>query len=109
MDANTQNIRSQIDAIRGSMVAEQATGCRGSGDYLRYANEQGYEHCEAYDWTSSAGNWTFLVSKDRQTWFLMFQENNYPRSGGFTRTIDTKIPYNGTFEEVCEMLAEEYS
>jgi hypothetical protein len=87
-------------------VAEQATGCVGAGDYKRWAAAHCYPYCEVWDQTSSAGDWTFLVSKDRQTWFLMFQENNYPRSG-FTRTIDLERPFEGTIEEVYEQVALE--
>ena len=90
-----------------SSVAEQATGCRGAGDYRAWAKEQGYDYCEVYDWTSSAGDWTFVVSKNGYVWYLMSQDNNYPRSG-FTRTIDLDRPWVGTAEEVCEQIAAFY-
>lgn len=84
---------------------EQATGCRGAGDYAVWAEEQGYPYCEVYDWTSSAGDWTFIVSKDQHTWYIMYQVNNWP-CPGFTRTIDEN-PYYGTPEEVLERLCNE--
>lgn len=80
-------------------MAEQATGCPGAGDYALWAKEQGYPHCQVWDWTSSAGDWTFLVSKDGQQWHWMSQSNNWPRQG-FTRTIDTENFYEGTAQEV---------
>lgn len=88
-------------------IAEQATGCRGAGDYARYAKSQGYPRCEVVDWTSSAGDWTFIVSADGELWYPMFQENNYPRPG-FTHTIDESRPYEGTAEEVLQHISEEY-
>jgi len=87
-------------------ICEQMTGCRGAGDYDRWAKGQGYPHCEVVDWTSSAGNWSFIVSRDGVLWFLMFQTNNYPNAG-FARTVDEERSYEGTAEEVLAMLAEE--
>lgn len=87
-------------------AAETATGCQGAGDYREYAQQMGFDYCEVWDWTSSAGDWTFFVSRDRQEWFPMFQENNFPRRG-FTRTIDWDRPYWGTWEEVCEQVGAE--
>jgi hypothetical protein len=88
------------------IVAEQATGCRGAGGYRLWAEVQGFPHCEVFDWTSSAGDWTFLVSHDGETWYPMFQENNWPRAG-FTRTVDFDQPYCGTAEEVVQQMAAE--
>ena len=81
------------------LVEEQATGCRGVGDYRDYAEEQGYEYVEVLNWTSSAGDWDFVVSKDGFEWYIMSQENNWPRPG-FTRTVDKSRPFFGTPEEV---------
>ena len=86
--------------------AEQATGCIGSGDYAIWASQQGYSHCEVYDWTSSAGDWSFIVSKDGLNWHMMFQSDNWPRAG-FTRTIDTGRVWVGTSEEVLKEIWEE--
>jgi hypothetical protein len=83
------------------ITAEQATGCVGAGDYRQWAAEQGYPILYVVDWTSSAGDWTFLVSIDGDEWFPMFQENNYPLPG-FTRTIDKDHPYYGTSEEALQ-------
>lgn len=76
-------------------VAEQATGVRGAGDYRDAALERGYPHLIVWDWTSSAGDWCFLVSTDRKRWYWFSQENNYPRPG-FTYTIGHLA---ATFEE----------
>jgi len=87
------------------IIAEQATGCIGAGDYAKWAESQGYPHCAVVDWTSSAGDWTFIVSKDGETWYLMYQENNYPRGPGFTRTIGDKS-YEGSEKDVLREIGE---
>ncbi len=81
--------------------AEQATGVLGAGDYKLYALSQGYPHIKVIDWTSSAGDWTFIVSKDGQTWFPMYQMNRYPRPG-FSRYIDEENGYDGPSEEAID-------
>jgi hypothetical protein len=91
------------------MVAEQATGCRDAGGYRRWAEAQGYTHCEVYEWTSSAGDWTFLVSRDGEEWFIMSQENNYPRGSGFSRSVNELQPFYGAFEEVCREVEMRYA
>ena len=87
-------------------IAETATGCPGSGEYRGWAAKNGYPHLDVYDWTSSAGDWTFIVSKDGKEWFVMNQENNWPRRG-FTRTIDLSRSWFGTSEEVLNQIWEE--
>ena len=72
-----------------SAVAEQATGCRGAGAYRRWAELQGYPHLHVVDTTSSAGDWTFVVSKDGLEWFIMSQENRWPRAG-FEYSVNEK-------------------
>lgn len=90
------------------VVAEQATGCLGAGSYRAWAYEQGYDLLEVVDWTSSAGDWTFIVSKDAETWYLMFQSNNWPKAG-FTRTIDKTRVYHGTGHQVLtNIYAEDF-
>jgi len=88
------------------IVAEQATGCLGAGDYRVWAESQGYEHLEVVDWTSSAGDWQFIVSKDEETWFLMTQDNAYPRRG-FIRKIHLDCQWEGTAEDVLRQISEE--
>lgn len=99
--------RREIEAWQGSMMAEQATGCRGAGGYLDYAHAQGYTKVEVLNWCSSAGDWQFIVSKDGHEWYIMWQENNYPRGPGFTRAVG-EVPYYGTAEEVVNHIAELY-
>jgi len=89
-------------------VAEQATGCVGSGDYRSWAAKQGFDRLEVVDWTSSAGDWTFMVSRDGECWFPMYQENRWPRPG-FDRKIDESEGYYGTFEEACAEFCGRYS
>lgn len=89
------------------VACEDATGCLGAGDYAKWAKQQGYPHCQAWDWTSSAGDWSFLVSKDGQEWFWMYQTNNYPHSDGFSRSIDTERSYKGAWMEVCMQITLE--
>lgn len=102
-----------VSELVEAAVCEQATGCSGAGGYRAWAREQGYSRCEVYDWTSSAGDWTFLVSRDGSEWFVMYQENRYPRSG-FERGINTEGPGSedwplvGTFEDACEEVAAFY-
>jgi hypothetical protein len=69
------------------VMCEDATGCIGAGNYRDYAERHGYPHLKVWDWTSSAGDWSFLVSKDGKEWVWMSQENNWPNPG-FTWTID---------------------
>jgi hypothetical protein len=91
-----------------SDLCEQMTGCDNAGRYRDFARSKGFQFCEVYDWTSSAGDWTFIVSKDQIEWFVMSQTNNWPRPG-FTREIDYTLPFYGRAEdvltEIYEMLA----
>jgi hypothetical protein len=100
-------VRNQVAQILEERVAEEATGCSGAGGYRRWAEAQGYTHCEVWNLTSSAGDWQFLVSKNGYEWYLMEQTNNYPRPG-FTREICDGFPFPllGTKEEVCQELAK---
>ena len=97
--------RQAIMELVEQYAAEQATGCEGAGDYGNYAKANGYDYCEVLDWTSSAGDWTFIVSKNGHEWRVMSQENNYPWGSGFTRGIEERMFY-GTAEEVlAEIIA----
>jgi len=97
-----------------SGTAEQATGCGGAGDYATYAESKGYNLCEVLNWSSSAGDWQFVVSKDGKTWYILDQVNNYPRSG-FTRTIsdgvdnpDWRESYEGSLDDVYKQIEAMY-
>lgn len=94
-----------LEAARGAVIADAATGVGGAGGYHQYAMDQGYEFIEVVDWSSSAGDWSFLVSKDEYQWSVMVQTNNWPQPG-FTRTIydgDEDL-YYGTAEEVLDFI-----
>ena len=96
-----------IDQLNENRICEQATGCLGAGAFRAWAEREGYPYCEVFDWTSSAGDWSFIVSKDGIEWFPMFQENRYPRGPGFDRSIDTSRPYYGAVQEVFEQISSE--
>lgn len=99
-------IRDEIRQVRDEYMAEVFTGCLGAGDYARWAEVQGYPHCRVLDWTSSAGDWSFIVSQDGETWYPMYQENNGFWEPGFTRTIDTERPFWGTAEDALAFFSE---
>ena len=102
MDIDREELKEALGI--SELIEIQATGCRGVGGYRRYAASLGYTHVKVYDWTSSAGDWTFLVSKDGIEWRVMSQTNNWPRPG-FEYCIDDERVFLGTFEEVYEELA----
>lgn len=79
--------------------------CIESGDYRQWAMEHGYPYVKVLDWTSSAGDWSFIVSQNNKTWFVMNQTNNWPRQG-YTRNIDTQHAFYGTAEEVLQLLSD---
>lgn len=83
----------------------QATGCRAVGDYRQFAKQHGFKHIEVANWASSAGDWTFIVSKDGHEWQLLQQTNNFP-SPGFSYYLSDDL-YEGTVEEVLAQLARE--
>ncbi len=94
-------MESKTASTIGYMAAESAAGCRGANSYMDYAKEQGYKYVEVLDWSSSAGDWQFIVSKDEIEWHILCQENNYPRPG-FSRSISEEEWYG----EVNEVLAQ---
>jgi hypothetical protein len=98
------NIGRHALRLRDQIAAEQATGCPGAGNYAIWAEQQGYPYCEVVEWGSSAGDWTFIVSKNGFEWFQMDQVNNYPRPG-FSRNIGD-MPWYGTAEEAIRDLIE---
>lgn len=81
-------------------VEEEATGLRNANSYKDYAKSRGYKHIEVLNWSSSAGDWDFFISKDGNEWRILSQTNNYPYSG-FTHEIG-EDSFFGTFEEVLE-------
>lgn len=88
------------------IAAEFATGIEGAGDYRQVAGDLGFNYLKVLDWTSSAGDWTFIVSQDGKSWYVMSRENNWP-STGFTYYVNTDEAYIGTAEEAMKEIAEE--
>ena len=86
-------------------VEETATGCDNANSYREFAYDHGYFMIVDLDNHSSAGDWTFLISKDGYEWQLLFQENNYPQIG-FTHTIGDCL-YFGEINDVLRQLLEE--
>ena len=74
--------RSQMREIATSLIAEQATGCDGAGDYYQNALEKEFDRVISIDTASSSGDWFFIVrKKGTDDWYGMWQENNWPRAG----------------------------
>lgn len=74
-------------------------------NYQEWAAKFGYVHCHYFDFTSSAGDWSFIVSKDGYVWNMMYQENRWP-GVGYDRYIETADFVCGTLEEAMEFFAE---
>jgi len=89
--------------LREKAICEQATGVRGAGDFRAVFEAKGYPHLEILNWTSSAGDWEFLISKDGEIWHIAGQTNRWPRSG-FEYWIDDEI-FEGTSSEVLEFVS----
>jgi hypothetical protein len=87
-------------------VEEEATGARNAHLYRDYAGGLGYTHIEVLNWSSSAGDWQFLISKDGNAWQIMEQTNNWPYAG-FTYSIDEQLRY-GSLEEVYQLIEQEF-
>lgn len=100
-----KSLREQAYEILDQMMSEQATGCPGAGDYREWARRQGYPHLEVLNWSSSAGDWEFLVSKDGNQWVIMSQTNRWPRPG-FDRHIDTSRVFHGTAQAAVAQIEE---
>jgi len=87
-------------------VEEEATGCLGASGYKAFAREKGFTYCEVLDWTSSAGDWCFLVATNKRgPWRILWQTNNYPRPG-FSHTLDDR-EWWGTLRSVYRQIERE--
>ena len=95
-----------MNLLQINSVEEQATGCPTADSYKNYAQEQGFNYLEVLDWTSSAGDWSFLVSKNEKHWQVLYQTNNYPRRG-FSHQLSKEV-YEGTAKEVLQLMSELY-
>ena len=87
-------------------IAEQATGCKGAGDYQDYAHSKGYKYVKVLNWMSSAGDWEFIISKDGERWQILSQTNNYPKPG-FSYEISDEEFY-GSAEDVLQQITDMY-
>jgi len=96
-------MRVELEEAVAALNAETATGCPGAGGYRAFAKSQGFQYIRTLNTSSSAGDWEFLVSKDRETWYVMTQRNNWPRPG-FSYDIDTDTAFLGTFGEAAEQV-----
>ena len=86
-------------------LCEEATGVQGAGNYRDVAKKQGYKFLDVFDWTSSAGDWSFIVSEDGIVWRMMFQTNNFPRAG-FTYAFGDAL-FEGTKEDALRYFEED--
>lgn len=86
------------------VICEQATGIIGAGDYQEVFEKMDYPYLEILDWTSSTGDWQFIVSRDGKTWYVAGQDKGWSRSG-FDYWVDEEHPFYGNVDEVLEMLA----
>ena len=93
--------------IMNKIIAEQFTGCRGAGNYQDYARSKGYKFVEVLDWSSSAGDWQFIISKDNEIWQILSQSNNHPNPG-FSYEISEE-EFFGSAEEVLKQITDMYS
>jgi len=65
--------------------------------YKEFASQQGFTQVEVLDWTSSSGDWDFVVSKDGTSWFLLTQRTD--NIGNKEWSIDLDRCYEGTAEQ----------
>ena len=73
----------------------------GSGSYKEVITDLGFTEVKVIDWTSSAGDWCF-GAKNENGWFIVSQENRYPRHG-FKYMVSDEIGGIDTFEELCSL------
>ena len=76
----------------------------GSGSFREIFASLGFGEVEVYDWTSSAGDWSFGV-KNEYVWFSAWQENRYPYHG-FKYCISSDVMPCNTFEDLCKEIEE---
>lgn len=82
---------------------DQMTGCNASS-YREAAKQMGFERVEVLDWTSSAGDWQFLVSRNGEEWQILFQSNNWPKSG-FSYSLSDEVFIGGLNEVYAQIEA----
>lgn len=92
-----------MDNIMEAEVCDQATGVLGAGNFRKVFERMGYKQVDVLDWSSTAGDWSFIVSADGTTWHLATQENMYPHIG-FKYNIDRNEVYYGSADQVIEQI-----
>ena len=83
----------------------------GAGSYQEVFETMGYPHLVKVFMCSSAGDWSFIVSKDRKEWFEAWQENRYPYVGFRYGVSDcprfaSKVPVSD--EDALKIVSEIY-
>lgn len=73
----------------------------GAGSFRRLAERLGFTHVEVVEWSSSAGDWIFIVSRDGHEWWVMTQENRHPFHG-FKYSCEQRQGRFGTAEQVLK-------
>lgn len=68
-----------LEKLEGATITEFPNA--GSQSYDEAFRLMGYPHVVELQTCSSAGDWDFLVSKDKREWKNASQENRYPYSG----------------------------
>ncbi len=63
----------------------------GSQTFRQFFKEVGYDEVDVLEWSSSAGDWSFMV-RDGDGWFAAFQTNRYPYHG-FAYSVNYEIPF----------------
>ena len=86
LSVNLENSRLFVNGDEATEV-EPFSGCQGANGYRKYFVDLGFVYCIPLDNSSSAGNWSFAVSKDGENWVIGGQENNFPVAG-FTYWLD---------------------
>ena len=84
---------------------DQMIGCNASS-YREAAEQMGFNRVEVLNWTSSAGDWQFLVSRDGEEWQILDQSNNWPKAG-FSYSLSDEV-FFGSLDDVYAQI-EEYT
>jgi hypothetical protein len=94
-----------VESWKRSPLTEEEANAEAK-DYQDFAHLLGYTHIKTLDWTSSAGDWSFIVSKDGEAWDILFQENQFPASHGFKWYFGNRT-WHGTSDEVLRAIEQE--
>ena len=84
-------------------AVEPFSGCQGAYGYRKYFSDLGYLYCLPWDLSSSAGDWTFAVSKNGLDWVMGGQENN----GYFVKKGKPQFTYSINEDDFVDVLPVE--